>query len=40
MFSFFHRLKNIVLGISAEISFCLLVIAVGYLLGTAINFIR
>ncbi len=35
-----HRLKNIVLGISIEITFALLVIAIGYLIGAAIYFIN
>ncbi len=32
-----HRLKNIILGITVEITFALLIIAIGYLLGTSIS---
>ena len=31
-----HRIKNVVLGIGVEITFALLVIAIGYLLGAVV----
>lgn len=34
-----HRIKNVVLGIGVEITFALLVIAIGYLVGSVIYMI-
>lgn len=31
-----HRIKNVVLGIGVEITFALLVIAIGYLIGSVV----